>query len=196
LRRASWEEQCLQDVVQQVQYHVWRHLLLLQAGEVRSTAREVTRYLRTAEVKTRVLYQREWNDIHFRFGQCIYRIYKYIYIYIYINIYIKILFLLSLFRMALWYDVHVTIKHFALTERVHDVCESVPLTDLSVEALQGQLPLHLVLDPGVRTVLPLQQGPPAVPRLPVGLHQDNANQDLVLYGGRNGRIINEWKVWW
>lgn len=53
-------------------------------------------------------------------------------------------------------------------------------TDLPLEPLQGQLLLHLVLDPGVRTILPLQQGGPAVPRLPVGLHQNDTDETLVL----------------
>lgn len=53
-------------------------------------------------------------------------------------------------------------------------------TNLSLEPLECELPLHLVLDPGVGTVLPLQQRGPAVSRLSVSLHQDNLDETLVL----------------
>lgn len=53
-------------------------------------------------------------------------------------------------------------------------------TDLSLEPLQCELPLHLVLDPGIRTVLSLQQGGPAVTRLSVGLHENDSDKTLVL----------------
>lgn len=49
------------------------------------------------------------------------------------------------------------------------------LTNLSLEPLQCELFLHLVLDPSIGTVLPLQQGGPAVPRLSVSLHQNDLN---------------------
>lgn len=53
-------------------------------------------------------------------------------------------------------------------------------TNLPLEPLQCELFLHLVLDPGIRTVLTLQQGGPAVPCLSVRLHQNDLNQTLVL----------------
>lgn len=53
-------------------------------------------------------------------------------------------------------------------------------TDLSLKPLQRELSLHLVLDTGIRTVLSLQQGGPAVPRLSVGLHQNDLDKTLVL----------------
>lgn len=54
-------------------------------------------------------------------------------------------------------------------------------TNLSLEPLQCKLSLHLVLDPGVGTVLPLQQGGPAVPCLSVSLHQNDPDETFVLY---------------
>lgn len=60
-------------------------------------------------------------------------------------------------------------------------------TNLPLEPLQCELSLHLVLDPGIRTVLPLQQGGPAVPRLSVGLHQNDPDETLVLCGGKTGK---------
>lgn len=53
-------------------------------------------------------------------------------------------------------------------------------TNLPLEPLQCELSLHLVLDPGVCTVLPLQQGGPAVPCLSVSLHQNDLDETLVL----------------
>ena len=58
-------------------------------------------------------------------------------------------------------------------------------TNLPLEPLQCELPLHLVLDPGIRTVLPLQQGGPAVPGLSVSLHQNNPNETLVLWADKD-----------
>lgn len=53
-------------------------------------------------------------------------------------------------------------------------------TNLPLEPLQCELSLHLVLDPGIRTILPLQQGGPAVPRLSVSLHENDSDETLVL----------------
>lgn len=51
---------------------------------------------------------------------------------------------------------------------------------LSLKPLQGEFPLHLVLQPRVSGVLLLQQRRPAVPRLAVRLHQNDPNQLFVL----------------
>lgn len=54
-------------------------------------------------------------------------------------------------------------------------------TNLSLKPLQRELFLHLVLDPGICTVLPFQQGRPTVTGLSVCLHQNYSNQTIVLY---------------
>lgn len=63
----------------------------------------------------------------------------------------------------------------------YDTLQTEAETNLSLKPLQCELFLHLVLDPGICTVLPFQQGRPAVTCLSICLHQNYSNQTIVLY---------------
>lgn len=65
-------------------------------------------------------------------------------------------------------------------------------THLSLEPLQCELFLHLVLDPGVCAILPLQQGGPAVTCFSISLHQNDPNQTIVLYSEKG--VQNKWRM--
>lgn len=75
--------------------------------------------------------------------------------------------------------------YYLLTESItrYEHAESRQ-TNLSLKPLQRELFLHLVLDPGICTVLSFQQGRPAVTCLSVCLHQNYSNQTIVLYWGK------------